>query len=505
MLTPITQNEGITDRERYLAFLARSKLLRLWSYPGLARREADGRSQELADLTVVFGDDVLLFSDKDEAWSDHPDIAVAWGRWYRGSVEKSAKQLWGAERYLRQFPEGVFLDAKLTEPFPFPIVTERTRIHLIAVTSNSAKAAQTYFDSIAPGSSSTLMFHFPSENEPKCERPFVIGDLNSSRTFVHVFDQESLRRVILELGTIVDLLHYLTAKVRVIRSGYLMQVAGEEELLGFYLQELQSDGYGSLPIEQAHPDARVVIPEGEWRAFESSAQYKIHRSQLQTAEWWGSLLELFSEAITSGDTGEANDVELAIHERALRVAASENRVSRAYLSAHFEEKYRSVPSGIRSSRIAPSLCVPGRVYVLVVVPFDPDVGSYAEYRAYRRSLIEAYAQVLPLKVIDVREAVIVGVETRGGHTDSEVMIYVSYDRPLDEEQIQQAQTLMETHHILDTAPNLSMGDFFSEAPTSSKKYGRNAPCPCGSGRKNKKCCDIVRPIDLSVYISLISN
>ena len=25
-------------------------------------------------------------------------------------------------------------------------------------------------------------------------------------------------------------------------------------------------------------------------------------------------------------------------------------------------------------------------------------------------------------------------------------------------------------------------------PNSNQKVGRNEPCPCGSGRKNKKCC-----------------
>ena len=163
MLKPIVQNEGLTKRERYLASLARSRLFRLWSYPGLSRREADGRSQELADLMVIFGDDVLLFSDKDEAWSNHADINIAWKRWYRRAIEKSAKQLWGAERYLRQFPDGIYLDAKLTEPFPFPLITELTRIHLVAVTANSDKAAKAHFDAIAPGSSSTLMFHYPEE------------------------------------------------------------------------------------------------------------------------------------------------------------------------------------------------------------------------------------------------------------------------------------------------------------------------------------------------------
>jgi preprotein translocase subunit SecA len=42
---------------------------------------------------------------------------------------------------------------------------------------------------------------------------------------------------------------------------------------------------------------------------------------------------------------------------------------------------------------------------------------------------------------------------------------------------------------------VSIADFWrdpqgrhGEEPLRSKKVGRNEPCPCGSGRKYKKCC-----------------
>jgi len=127
---------------------------------------------------------------------------VAWSRWYRRAIEKSAKQrcgavvlvvggLWGAEKYLRRSPNEVYLDPGLSKPFPFPLVNEKTRIHLIAVTANSEDAAQAYFDSRAPDSSSTLMFQFPEHPEEMKPRPFVVGDLDPKRTFVPVFDRAS--------------------------------------------------------------------------------------------------------------------------------------------------------------------------------------------------------------------------------------------------------------------------------------------------------------------------
>ncbi len=34
------------------------------------------------------------------------------------------------------------------------------------------------------------------------------------------------------------------------------------------------------------------------------------------------------------------------------------------------------------------------------------------------------------------------------------------------------------------------GDMSDSSPSSKNKVGRNAPCPCGSGKKFKKCCKL---------------
>ncbi|URX62087.1 SEC-C domain-containing protein [Luteibacter anthropi] len=491
MLTPIDQNDGVTPRERHLAALARHHLLRLWSYPGLSRREKNGVAQELADLTVVFGDDILLFSDKDETWSPHPDVMVAWSRWYRRAIEKSAKQLWGAEQYLRRSPNEVYLDPGLNKPFPFPLVNEKTRIHLIAVTANSEDAAQAHFDSLAPGSSSTLMFQFPEHPEEMTPHPFVVGDLDPKRTFVHVFDRASLDRVLGELGTIADLIDYLTKKAAAIRGGHLMLYAGEEDLLAFYLYERGADGYGALPFDSKVMRARLAIPEGEWVGFRTSDRYRLHAAQRESARPWGRMLDHFDASIVEANTGEANDTPLWMHERALRVAASENMASRARLAAEFGRKYNSVPTDARSASLVRSLCVPDRIYAFVFVPVPPDT-DYVDYRAFRRALLEMYALVIPFKIRGVREVLVIGAQTRGSGGASETMIYSEIDGPLDEETLREAERVMREYNILDTVEDMTLGRLpaFDDLP---RRFGRNEPCPCGSGRKNKKCCNLSGP------------
>jgi uncharacterized protein YecA (UPF0149 family) len=39
-------------------------------------------------------------------------------------------------------------------------------------------------------------------------------------------------------------------------------------------------------------------------------------------------------------------------------------------------------------------------------------------------------------------------------------------------------------------PLLPMPGVLSPAPVTHKKIGRNEPCPCGSGKKYKKCCGV---------------
>ena len=42
--------------------------------------------------------------------------------------------------------------------------------------------------------------------------------------------------------------------------------------------------------------------------------------------------------------------------------------------------------------------------------------------------------------------------------------------------------------IADTVKSMSWWACFNEQPAISNKIGRNEPCPCGSGKKYKKCC-----------------
>jgi hypothetical protein len=59
-------------------------------------------------------------------------------RWFKRAVQKSAEQVYGAERWLKEQPGRLFMDAKCTEPFPLALPRpEDARVRRIVVVLNA--------------------------------------------------------------------------------------------------------------------------------------------------------------------------------------------------------------------------------------------------------------------------------------------------------------------------------------------------------------------------------
>ena len=230
----IKRGIGFTSTEKNLAALADKIFLNLWAYPNLFGRGG----KELCDLLVVCGDDVLIFSDKNINWSSGIDVKVAWPRWYKKAIGKSAAQLNGAARHLRDHPDQLFLDAACKERFPLTLPpADRRRVHLIAVALGASEACAEYRNA--------LPVYFAIDPSLKGDdhinsgaaafNPFAIGDVQPDGDFIHVFNEPALELLAPEPDTVTDFTRYLTRRERIIRSGHLGPVAGEHDLLAHYL------------------------------------------------------------------------------------------------------------------------------------------------------------------------------------------------------------------------------------------------------------------------------
>lgn len=109
--SPVIKADGVTPSERYLAQLAEKSFLNLWSYPSPFRNQkqlSGGDGKELCDLLVVCGRYIIIFSEKTIAWPNG-ELHVGWRRWAKRAISKAAKQAKGAERWITEFPDRIFL------------------------------------------------------------------------------------------------------------------------------------------------------------------------------------------------------------------------------------------------------------------------------------------------------------------------------------------------------------------------------------------------------------
>jgi len=91
----------MTTSERFVTKLCRQSFLSPWTHANPERRPVKTRP-ELCDVLVAFESSVILFSVKESSSKRGQDPKTAWSRWDREAVKNSAKQLQGAERWLRK-------------------------------------------------------------------------------------------------------------------------------------------------------------------------------------------------------------------------------------------------------------------------------------------------------------------------------------------------------------------------------------------------------------------
>ena len=188
----------VSASEAYLHSLAERTFLKLWSVPNAHR--APGK--ELSDLVVVFGDDIIIFSDKACEFGMKSDRATGWKRWRREAIDSSVKQLAGALRRMSSAQTTVLLDAKGKFPLPFPLpVAERRRLHLIAIARPSHDPS-----ALPPGWQPLTCVGTTDDN------PFEIEPIRIGSKTVHVFDGEAIDLLLEQLDTAPDFIAYLTGR-----------------------------------------------------------------------------------------------------------------------------------------------------------------------------------------------------------------------------------------------------------------------------------------------------
>lgn len=336
----IVKQDGFNESEKYLADLCNKTFLSLWSYPNVytdeGKKSDNSDGKELCDLLVVFNHHVIIFSDKDIGFKDTGNIEVDWGRWVKRAVLKSASQLYGAESWIRERPNRIYLDPKCKDEFPLNIPSSDViKIHRIAVAKNATKR----FSSIVEGSGSLIINPLITGNDHLIN-PFMIGIPIPNKPYIHVFDDVALDVVLNELDTISDFIDYLEKKEEFISSGKLLSAAGEEDLLGHYLMSAEKDRAPGFYIVKNH---KAVILEGQYESLIKLPQYHRGKEYDRISYFWDGFIDHFAGHALGGTLLYENKHPLSDATLGLQVMASEKRIARRVLSKSILEKIENTP------------------------------------------------------------------------------------------------------------------------------------------------------------------
>jgi len=502
--TPILRRDGTTSAERYLKRLCDHSFLSLWSYAGVYRDQLDSPTakigKEVCDLLVVFEDHIIIFSDKDCVYPDGENEELNWRRWYKRAIQKSAEQIWGAERWIKSNPQRLFIDSGCTQRFPYPLPDSTTAIfHRIIVAHGASEKCKAIFG--GSGSlmmDSTLVESARATNETGAGRPFTIGQIDPVKGYVHVFDDTSLEIVMRTLDTITDFVQYLTRKERFMTGGTAVFAAGEEELLAYYLKDINADGDHDFIIP---PDTNgLCIVEGLWDQFIHSPEYRAQQKANKVSYIWDGLIEQFNTHILGDTQYYTTPPGIEYSERNIRFLAREPRTRRRFLAQSLLDLIEKTPSSMKQARvIQPSR--PGDPYFVFLILPHPDGMPYEVYRERRRDLLEAY--IMCIKSLYPQALDIVGIATENdleAEHRSEDALYLDA-RGWTEEQQANARSFQQDTGLLTNLtkyagiereypvePKKSQQAPSNRSVSRMKGRDRNKPCFCGSGKKFKKCC-----------------
>lgn len=109
---------SVNESEERLLNFTKKTFLSMWSHSNIFYKKGKERKgKEFCDVMVVFGNDVIIMSDKLINYNIEIDEKIAWNRWYKSAIESSIKQLNGAYNHINSYPDNLYTDAQATEPF----------------------------------------------------------------------------------------------------------------------------------------------------------------------------------------------------------------------------------------------------------------------------------------------------------------------------------------------------------------------------------------------------
>ncbi len=499
---------GFTDEEVFLNNLGANSFLRFWSWPSLFRDQGDsskdGDGKEICDLTIVFGSDVILFSDKKIDFSTTKDVGVAWSRWSRRAIGNSVKQIKGARRWFEQYPERIFVDKQCNHKIPINIPDKNDiRFHNVVVChgiedilSSFNNEASFMFDNSIRGDS-----HWDKDKAT----PFCIGQIFEG-DFVHIFNESTIELVLREFSTTKDFTHYLSQREELLSSEKHIRALSESDIIQLYYENFDEEtgGRSIWPKELLEADSAVIDMGGIQRLFENPS-FLAKKQEDRISYFWDDLIERFSFHVLTGTAEHTNWDHPIEAEPSIRFLASTSRFERRILANAFKDFYEKAIPGQRGTRLCLDPANKENAYVFCLVPRHHSFSSDEEYREVRRGMIQDYCAINKYLNRGVNSVFGIACKTRDDaqgltpefFNEGQDFVFLPGD-DWEENDYKEAEKihneyvshglLVKRSVVMETITEFPEGDSGFRTKIDVKGKDRNMPCICGSGKKIKRCC-----------------
>jgi hypothetical protein len=226
------------------------------------------------------------------------------------------------------------------------VILPSPEFHRIVVAHDASRACKEKM-----GGSGSLMIDSSVVGDAHLSHfPFMIGQLEPAKGYVHVFDDTTLNIVMSTLDTISDFTAYLTKEEKFLTAVRKVFAAGEEELLAIYLRNLNADGEHDFVIDGNYDS--LAFEEGFWEAFGRSPERQAQIESDRISYLWDALIEKFASQLMTGRQYFTTGHPLREQEAAFRLLAREPRTIRRMLAKSLHEVFEnSVNTSTWSARV----------------------------------------------------------------------------------------------------------------------------------------------------------
>lgn len=401
----VTKSEAITQ------FLCSKTFLRRWTIPNpqidRGKDDANRRTRELCDAIVIFEKHVLLISDKASHIRSDGNLELNWGRWARRAIVDSARQLDGAEAWVRRFPNRVFRDSECRERISISDDPENLFFHRIVVANGAAESSSKHFGRNHAGFN---IYSVPIADEHKAGRDLIIGTdpftliyPNHLKNFTHVFDGDTFKIIMDEFDTTSDLVDYFLKKQNFLLF-HKVFCPGEVNMAAYFLRVLNENKEHDFVLPPRLEGYAIL--EAEYDKRLTNQLYLRKKEADKISYQWDSVIEYFEKLATT--KGFQSDPGF---ETGMRILAARKRVERRYLA-------RSLLDALSGPKLPGQRLVRGHLTdnnetaILFSIVHKFPTSDFIEYRELQFLLMELYAIQMSRLHPGLKKILLLGFESR---------------------------------------------------------------------------------------------